>query len=192
MADLAQWRPAVPAGEELVAAAPMLGDWRGPALEPRRLIALSVISGAASGIIPNVVVGDRPSGTAGRVVAVVAVTIYVGLIGGLVLWRRRWRRAHPPPTGMAAVLDRKRGPVLLVTTTAVLAADMATFTGFNSQTRPSGPAKPIPGLIGIDADGERLVLSFEDGSQATLRQRWRTPGAAGRVAALAAPVLHRI
>jgi hypothetical protein len=186
VADLEQWRGAIPAeGEELVAAAPLVGEWQGPALRGWPAVLAGALSGVIGGFMATLVFEFVPGGAIWFVVPL----LYLALAVAALLWRRWWRRRHPGPDGMAAVVNwsRGRGPVLLVTATRVLQTGISSGTG---RAAPQGLARDIPGLVAIEADGDLLVLSFEDGSTARLRQRWPTPGAAARVAELAAPVLR--
>jgi hypothetical protein len=190
VADLGQWRPAVPAGDELVAAAPMMGIWHGPPVTFRQWMMVTVVVGLMSTGVSDLIFGT--DGSAVRTwIAWLRVAVLVVLFALVGLLRWRWSRSHHRPSGMAAVLDRADGPVLLVTTTAVLVTAVRRPTGFSGRAAPAGPASPVEGLASIKADGELLIVGFEDGSEATLRQRWPTPGATERVAALAAPILSR-
>ena len=172
MAGLDDWQPAAPEGHRLLAAAPLTGDWGWPVLPP-------VAIGAFGGLNPLLWTAP-PYG----------VGVYCALLVGLAAYVVRWRRAHPHPSGMAAALDvpRRTGPVVVVTDSAVLMAAMKA-SRYDGRATATGPGSAVRGLVGIEAVGERLVLSFADGSTASMRQRVRTKGAAARVAALAAPVL---
>lgn len=114
MADLEQWRPAVPDGEELLAAAPMFGEWRGPAIYGWR----AALPGAIAGMTyPLATFGaDDPLSRWW-----VVLLLLLAIVAGSLLQRRWWGRRHPVPSGMAAAVDWKwgRGPVLLVTGSAV-------------------------------------------------------------------------
>jgi hypothetical protein len=173
-----------------VAAASMVGIWHGPPLAYGQWMTLTVVAGLMSTGVSDLIFGT--DGSAVRIwIAWVRITLLGVLVAVLVVWRWKWSRSHHRPTGMAAVLDRDQGPVLLVTATNVLVTAIRKPTGFSGRAAPAGPASPVEGLASIQADGELLIVGFEDGSEATLRQRWPTPGAAERVAALAAPILSR-
>lgn len=180
--DLDQWRSAIQDGEPLLAAAPMCGEWRGP--DATGWSWRSLLLGVLAGLV-TFAVSVTPSA--------VRWALLLYLVAGVIclIRSRRWRSVHPCPTGMAAVLDRwrGRGPVLLITASGVLATGLR--SGPTGRVQPTGPAEDLPGLVAVDADGERLVLRFEDGPSGSLWQRWPTPGAAARVAELAASVLPR-
>lgn len=178
VADLNSWKPAVPEGQQLVAAAPMIGDWAVPFI------------GGIGYQLSWFPIGFAAIALADRINLALVYGVLVLCHIAFVLW---WYLQHPRPDGMAAVLNRRdAGPVLLVTNCAILAADMRRSSTLVGRAEPAGAARPLPGLLSVEAVGERLVLRFEDGSQACLRQRRRTPGAAARVAALAEPVLSML
>lgn len=169
----------VPIGQRLVAVAPLTGDW----VPPRSPLA-SFLANIFAFIVTFI--STQNSLWPGLVVAAVLAIC-------LTSWRLWWRQRHPRPAGMAGLLSGKNadGPVLLVTDYAVLATTMRQSSGIGSRAEPIGPGHPLPGLVAIEAAGERLILSFADGSRACLKQRTATSGAAARVAALAGPILER-
>lgn len=181
--ELAMWEPAAPDGQRLVAAAPLIGDWV-PSFG-RVPILLSPFYGGSAALIRT------PLG----------LTIFlIGYVVGFVIllgWVRRWGRHHPRPTGMAAILGggRLKAPVLVVTDAAVLLTETEGPSLRVSRVRPAGVGRPIPGLVTLDAAGERLIARFDDGSETALRQRMPVRGAAAEtmaeVARLAAPVVRR-
>lgn len=176
MATLEDWQPAVPSGHRLLAAAPLTGDWGFPESAPW-------LGGVLLGIA-------YPVGTSSFWVG---LSLYVAAAVGIVVRILWWRRRHPPPTGMAAILDVRRGdgPVVLVTDAAILATNMRLSSRLTGRARPTATAGTLPGLVAVDVRGRLLLLTFADGSTACMRQRSPTKGAAERVAALAAPVLQR-
>ncbi|MEO5679946.1 MAG: hypothetical protein ABIS47_09790, partial [Acidimicrobiales bacterium] len=171
-----------PDGQRLLAAAPLIGDW--VPFGGNRLLLLSFFS---STIAFNQALLDY------RVVLVGYVAVLAVILG----WIWRWRRHHPKPTGMAATLggSRSKAPVLVVTDAAVLLTESSRPRLGTTRIRPAGVGRPLPGLVALDAEGERLVARFEDGSETALRARSPRQGAAAEsmaeVARLAAPAVRR-
>jgi hypothetical protein len=180
MADLQDWQPAVPPGQQLLAAAPV--SYERPIPPTVRFLAFAVVYFLAFVVDPRI--GPVP-------LAPIFLLALVGALVGWELWGQRQRRRR---TGMAVAVQHPyvREPALLVTDGDILVTEMRTSWWSSRPTaQPIGPGRPVPGLVAMDAEKERLVLSFADGSRATLWPRQPKRGAAARVAALAAPVLER-
>lgn len=122
-----------------------------------------------------------------------ALWVAIGIATVVILWwEKRWRRTHPPPPGMAGILEgpTRTAPVLLVTESRVLFIQMGIPSALSFRTRPLPLGRPLLGLVAVNAVGLRLIARFADGSEAGLRQQVRMPETMmARVAELAGRVL---
>lgn len=79
------------------------------------------------------------------IILIIGWAVAVAVIVGSVL---RWRRHHPPPSGMAEVLkgSRSKAPVPLITDSAVLFIEMIQSVSFRPPPiRPAGAVgRPLP------------------------------------------------
>lgn len=183
MERLRQWERAVPAGQRILAAAPMVGEWV-PRVGPYRSYPLLALFFGSMFIV---------SFMGSSLLAFAALWVASGVaIAGMLWLEQRWRRTHPPPPGMAGILEgpMRAAPVLLVTDSTVLFIQTGIPSVLSFRTRRLPLGRPLLGLVAINAVGLRLIARFADGSEAALRQQVRMPETMmARVADLAGRVL---